>query len=106
MQPLAKETHSETEVLSCERVICFSMSLESPNSGDDKILEWRPLGLEGQVEDGKVQAVQDDCDLLAVLRGEDVIEQGGFACAEVACGLGVSADAMEVGRNIAHLSQS
>jgi hypothetical protein len=35
--------------------------------------------------DGKVQAVQDDCDLLAVFSGEDVIEEGGFACAKVAC---------------------
>jgi hypothetical protein len=44
--------------------------------------------------DGKVQAVQDDCDLLAVLSGEDVVEEGGFACAKVACSLKVSVDAM------------
>ena len=35
--------------------------------------------------DGIVQAVQDDCDLLAVLGGKNVVEEGGFACAEVAC---------------------
>ena len=35
--------------------------------------------------DGKVQAVQDNCDLLAVLGGKNVVEEGGFACAEVAC---------------------
>jgi hypothetical protein len=34
MQPFARETHSETEVLSWETVICFSMSVESPNSVD------------------------------------------------------------------------
>jgi hypothetical protein len=38
MQPLARETHSETEVLSCETVICFSISVESPNSANEKML--------------------------------------------------------------------
>ena len=33
---------------------------------------------------GGVQAVKDDCDLLAVLCGEDVVEQRGFAGAEIA----------------------
>jgi hypothetical protein len=55
--------------------------------------------------DGKVQAVQDDCNLLAVLGGKNVVEEGGFACTEVACGSRVSAAVMRFGGKIAHLSQ-
>jgi hypothetical protein len=44
--------------------------------------------------DGKVQAVQDDSDLLAMLGGENVVEEGGFACAEIACSSRSSAAAM------------
>jgi hypothetical protein len=43
------------------------------------------LGSRVKKGDGIVQAVQDDCDLLAVLGGKNVVEEGGFACAEVAC---------------------
>ena len=28
--------------------------------------------------EGEIQAVQDDCDLLSVLRREDIVEEGGF----------------------------
>lgn len=87
MQPLARETHSETDVLSCETVICFSMSVESPNSADEWDVRMCLYWLAQEVWDGKVQAVQDDCDLLAVLGGEDVVEEGGFACTKVACPL-------------------
>jgi hypothetical protein len=106
MQPLARETHSETEVLSCETVICFSMSVESPNSAQREDVSMKPaMGLGAKMEDEIVQAVKDDCDLLAVLGGKNVVEEGGFACAEVACSWRVSAAVMRFGGEIAHLSQ-
>ena len=43
------------------------------------------VGSGAKVGDGIVQAVQDDSDLLAMLGGKNVVEEGGFACAEVAC---------------------
>lgn len=36
---------------------------------------------------GEIQAIQYDCDLLAVLRGKDVVEERGFAGAQVSCRL-------------------
>lgn len=106
MQPLARETHSETEVLSCETVICFSISVESPNSANGEGVSMKcVVGSRVKMGDGKVQAVQDDCDLLAVLGGKNVVEEGGFACAEVACGSRASAAVMRFGGKIAHLSQ-
>ena len=56
--------------------------------------------------DGKVQAVQDDCNLLAVLGGKNVVEEGGFACTEVACRMEESAGAGEVREGLACLSRS
>jgi hypothetical protein len=47
------------------------------------------------VWDGKVQAVQNDRDFLAVLGGEDVVEEGGFAGTKVACQRDESADAAD-----------
>jgi hypothetical protein len=106
MQPLARETHSETELLSCETVICFSISVESPNSGQREDVSMKSVvDLRVKMGDGKVQAVQDDCDLLAVLGGKNVVEEGRFACAEVACGSRVSTAVMRFGGKIAHLSQ-
>ena len=55
--------------------------------------------------DGIVQAVQDDCDLLAVLGRKNVVEEGGFACAEVAYSSGVLVPIMRFRGKIAHLSQ-
>jgi len=52
-----------------------------------------------------VQAVQDDRDLLAVLGGKNVVEKGGFACAEVACSWRVSVAVMRFGGEIVYLSQ-
>lgn len=106
MQPFARETHSETEVLSCETVICFSMSVESPNSADEADVRTCSYWLEREVRDGEVQAVQNDCDLFAVLGGEDVVEEGGFACTEVACRMEESAGAGEVREGLACLSRS
>jgi hypothetical protein len=63
------------------------------------------VGSRAKMGDGIVQAVQDDCDLLAMLGGKNVVEEGGFARAEVACGRRVSAAVMRFGGKIAHLSQ-
>jgi hypothetical protein len=63
------------------------------------------MGLGAKMGDEIVQAVKDDCDLLAVLGGKNVVEEGGFARAEVACGRRVSAAVMRFGGKIAHLSQ-
>jgi hypothetical protein len=77
MQPLAREIHSSTCWPSLLTVRDFSMSAESPNSGG-KIVVRMDGGLivaeEGERSLGKVQAVQYDCDLLAVLFGENVVK--------------------------------
>lgn len=49
-----------------------------------------------------MQAVENDGNLLAVLGGEDIVKQGGFAGAQVACSSRVSADAIQVEQVIAH----
>jgi hypothetical protein len=41
-----------------------------------------------------------------MLSGEDIVEEGGFACAKVACSFKESVATVEVGRNNAYLSQS
>lgn len=43
-------------------------------------------------ERGVVHAVQDDCNLLAVLGCENVVEQCGLPSAEIACDIGVKSE--------------
>lgn len=79
MQPFARGMKGGAEadvVLGPETVSCFSMSMESPNSLTKGVCEGGNVGGE--------EELTDDGDFLAVLRGEDVVEKGGFAGAEVA----------------------
>ena len=83
MQPFARGMKGGAEadvVLGPETVSCFSMSMESPNSLTEGGVKLGGGGGEGR----EGEELTDDGDFLAVLGGEDVVEEGGFAGTEVA----------------------
>lgn len=86
MQPLARLRKSGVEVVDSELEIesdC-SMSAVLPNSkplsdvfGEEGV--WQGNGNGGVRGQRRVPAVQYDCNLLAMLCTEDIVDQGGFA---------------------------
>ena len=90
IQPLARLRKSGVEVVESELEMesdC-SMSAVLPNSKpvSDVVgqgLSWE-VGSEGGVRgQRRVPAVQDDCNLLAMLGTKDVVDKGGFPGAKV-----------------------